>query len=264
LGVLPYLSDFYLDAEDSVDQRQTELVAEPLKVVVPRLPRISNHNDFDPLRQHPQVDLQFVPIEQPVPACDLLILPGSKSVRSDLAALQKHRWPEQIQRHLRYGGKLLGICGGLQMLGEQIHDPLAIEGAAGSSAALGLLQFETTLQAQKTLRQVQGVMSLENAEIKGYEIHAGHSQGTALKRPFAQLDNGQHDGACSEDGQIIGTYLHGLFESATARDALLRWAGAEKLQQRPDHQQNRMEQIERLTNAIEQHLDMQLLRDLIR
>jgi len=263
LGVLPYLSNFYLDAEDSVDQRQTELVAEPLKVVVPRLPRISNHNDFDPLRQHPQVDLQFVPIEQPLPACDLLILPGSKSVRSDLAALQKHRWPEQIQRHLRYSGKLLGICGGLQMLGEQIHDPLAIEGAAGSRAALGVLQFETTLQAQKTLRQVQGVMSLENAEIKGYEIHAGHSAGLALQRPFAQLDNGQHDGACSEDGQIIGTYLHGLFESATARDALLHWAGAEKLQQRPDHQQNRMEQIERLTDAIEQHLDLELLRSLI-
>jgi len=87
LGVLPYLSDFYLDAEDSVDQRQTELATEALKVVVPRLPRISNHNDFDPLRQHPQVNLQFVPIEQPVPACDLLILPGSKSVRSDLALL---------------------------------------------------------------------------------------------------------------------------------------------------------------------------------
>jgi len=263
LGVLPYLSDFYLDAEDSVDQRQTELVAEPLKVVVPRLPRISNHNDFDPLRQHPQVDLQFVPIEQPLPACDLLILPGSKSVRSDLTALQKHRWPEQIQRHLRYGGKLLGICGGFQMLGSQIHDPLAIEGAAGSSSALGLLKFETTLQSQKALRQVQGRMTLENAEIKGYEIHAGHSTGLALQQPFAQLDNDQHDGACSEDGQVIGTYLHGLFESATARDALLRWAGAEKLQQRPDHQQNRMEQIERLTDSIEQHLDLELLRSLI-
>ncbi|MDQ7016722.1 MAG: cobyric acid synthase [Gammaproteobacteria bacterium] len=262
LGVLPYLNNFYLDAEDGVDQRQSELSTEPLKVVVPRLPRISNHTDFDPLRQHPQVNLTFVPLEQPLPACDLLILPGSKSVRDDLAALIANHWPKQIKRHLRYGGKLLGICGGFQMLGQQIHDPEGVEGKAGSSTGLGWLEFETTLQRTKQLRQVQGQLSLEQATVEGYEIHVGHSEGAALQRPFADLQS-HLDGACSEDGRILGTYLHGLFDSAPARDAVLRWAGVAELQQQPDHKQNRMKQIERLADAVEAHLDLGLLRGML-
>ncbi len=117
VGVLPYVMDLHLEAEDGIDQRQTDKADQVLKVVVPVLPRISNHTDFDPLRLHPQVDLQFVGPGQAIPPADLIILPGSKSVRSDLAYLRANGWDTAICRHLRYGGKVLGICGGLQMLG---------------------------------------------------------------------------------------------------------------------------------------------------
>ena len=156
LGVLPYLMDLHLEAEDAIDVRQAGKSAEVLKVVVPVLPRISNHTDFDPLRLHPQVDLQFVGPGQPVPSADLIILPGSKSVRADLTWLRANGWEAAIQKHLRYGGKLLGICGGLQMLGTRIADPLGLEGPAGESAGLGLLDFATVLEADKQLRNVQG------------------------------------------------------------------------------------------------------------
>ena len=133
LGVLPYVTDLHLEAEDGIDIRQGAKQERLLKVIVPVLPRISNHTDFDPLRLHPQVDLQFIGPGQPIPAADLIILPGSKSVRGDLAQLRERGWDKAIERHLRYGGKLIGICGGLQMLGREVHDPLGLEGAAGSS-----------------------------------------------------------------------------------------------------------------------------------
>lgn len=134
-------------------------------------------------------------------------------MRSDLAYLRANGWDAAINRHLRYGGKVLGICGGLQMLGEQVHDPLGLEGAAGSSAGLGLLAFETQLEADKQLRNVRGRLTLENAAVIGYEIHAGVTTGPALENPAVHLDDGRCDGAQSADGQVFGTYLHGLFES---------------------------------------------------
>eukprot|EP00659_Diplonema_papillatum_P013316 gene13316-20529_t len=227
VGVLPYVMDLHLEAEDGIDQRQIDKAAQVLKVVVPVLPRISNHTDFDPLRLHPQVDLQFVGPGQAIPAADLIILPGSKSVRSDLAYLRANGWDTAVARHLRYGGKVLGICGGLQMLGEQVHDPLGLEGPCGSSAGLGLLAFSTTLEEEKQLRNVRGRLLLEEAEVSGYEIHAGVTSGAGLVRAAVQLDDGRLDGAQSEDGQVLGTYLHGVFETPAACSALLRWAGLE-------------------------------------
>ena len=261
IGVLPYVMDLHLEAEDGIDQRQTDKADQVLKVVVPVLPRISNHTDFDPLRLHPQVDLQFVGPGQPVPAADLIILPGSKSVRSDLAYLRGNGWETAINRHLRYGGKLLGICGGLQMLGEQVHDPLGLEGAAGSSPGLGLLAFSTELAAEKQLRNVRGHLTLENAAVSGYEIHAGVTSGVALERPAVQLEDGRCDGAQSDDGQIFGTYLHGLFESPAACSALLRWAGLQDVQS-VDYHALRERDIERLADLVQNHLDTGLLRQL--
>ncbi|HSC83237.1 MAG TPA: cobyric acid synthase, partial [Pseudomonas sp.] len=208
LGVLPYLMDFHLEAEDAIDVRQAQKGEELLKVVVPVLPRISNHTDFDPLRLHPQVDLKFIGPGQAIPPADLIILPGSKSVRADLAHVREQGWDAAITRHLRYGGKLLGICGGLQMLGTRIDDPLALEGAAGSSAGLGLLDFITVLEVEKQLRNVRGSLILEQAPVSGYEIHAGVSSGPALSHPAAQLEDGRVDGVSSADGQVLGTYLH--------------------------------------------------------
>lgn len=261
IGVLPYVLDLHLEAEDGIDQRQVGKVEQLLKVVVPVLPRISNHTDFDPLRLHPQVDLQFIGPGQAIPAADLIILPGSKSVRGDLVYLRSNGWDRAIARHLRYGGKVLGICGGLQMLGEQVHDPLGLEGAAGSSPGLGLLAFETVLEEEKQLRNVNGRLSLENAAVSGYEIHAGVTRGPALELAAVQLDDGRSDGACSADGQILGTYLHGLFETPAACSALLRWAGLEAVQE-VDYHALRERDIERLADLVEHHLDTAALRRL--
>ena len=261
LGVLPYLMDFHLEAEDAIDVRQSGKTGEALKVVVPVLPRISNHTDFDPLRLHPQVDLQFVGPGQPIPAADLIILPGSKSVRADLTWLRANGWETAIWKHLRYGGKLLGICGGLQMLGTRIADPLGLEGAAGESAGLGLLDIATVLEAEKQLRNVTGRLLPGGARVTGYEIHAGVSSGPALEQPAVRLDDGRCDGAISADGQILGTYLHGLFEGPEACAALLRWAGLDAVQT-VDYHALREREIERLADLVEMHLDTPRLRAL--
>ncbi|MFL1542283.1 cobyric acid synthase [Pseudomonas sp. O39] len=261
VGVLPYVMDLHLEAEDGIDARQIDKAAQVLNVVVPVLPRISNHTDFDPLRLHPQVDLQFIGPGQAIPAADLIILPGSKSVRSDLAYLRANGWDTAVARHLRYGGKVLGICGGLQMLGEQVHDPLGLEGPAGSSEGFGLLAFSTTLAEEKQLRNVRGRLLLEDAPVSGYEIHAGVTSGEALSKAAVLLDDGRSDGAQSEDGQIFGTYLHGLFETPAACSALLRWAGLQDVQE-VDYHALRERDIERLADLVENHLDTDLLRTL--
>ncbi len=264
LAVLPYLHDLHLEAEDSLNLKNHSAglntgQGESLHVVVPRLPRLSNHTDFDPLVLHDQVDIQFVAAGEFIPAADLIILPGSKSVRSDLAWLRNNGWDKIIQRHLRYGGKLLGICGGFQMLGEMIDDPYGIESEAGSSKGLGLLAMQTRLTTEKQLCNVNGELLLEAAVVNGYEIHAGVSTGIALLKPFVRLDGGD-DGAISEDGLVMGTYLHGLFESTPACDALLRWAGLA----RPvtiDYHARREADINRLADTLEQHLDMTQLNE---
>ncbi|AIZ33698.1 cobyric acid synthase [Pseudomonas parafulva] len=261
LGVLPYVTDLHLEAEDGIDRRQSTKGDRLLKVIVPVLPRISNHTDFDPLRLHPQVDVQFIGPGQPIPPADLIILPGSKSVRGDLAQLRACGWERAIARHLRYGGKLIGICGGLQMLGRHVHDPLGLEGPAGSSEGLGLFDYATVLEADKQLRNVSGVLSLEQAAVSGYEIHAGVTQGPALEQPALRLADGRADGALSADGQILATYLHGLFEGSDSCAALLRWAGLEAVE-RVDYHALRERDIERLADLVEQHLDTAHLRAL--
>ncbi|QBF28016.1 cobyric acid synthase [Pseudomonas tructae] len=261
LGVLPYVMDLHLEAEDGIDQRQGVKAGRQLKVIVPVLPRISNHTDFDPLRLHPQVDLQFIGPGQPIPPADLIILPGSKSVRGDLAQLRERGWDEAISRHLRYGGKVLGICGGLQMLGQRVEDPLGLEGPTGASDGLGLLEFVTVLEAQKQLRNVAGTLQLEQAAISGYEIHAGVTRGPALQQAAVQLDDGRADGAISADGQVLATYLHGLFEAPHSCAALLRWAGLQEVEQ-IDYHALRERDIERLADLVEQHLDTARLRQL--
>ena len=261
LGVLPYVTDLHLEAEDGIDRRQGEKQQRVLKVIVPVLPRISNHTDFDPLRLHPQVDLQFIGPGQPVPPADLIILPGSKSVRGDLAQLRARGWDKAIERHLRYGGKVIGICGGLQMLGREVHDPLGLEGAAGSSPGLGLLDYATVLEADKQLRNVAGTLHLDASPVTGYEIHAGVTTGPALAQPAIRLADGRCEGAISTDGQVLATYLHGLFEGSASCAALLRWAGLEDVQL-IDYEALRERDIERLADLVDKHLDTQRLRQL--
>ncbi len=262
LGVLPYLHNLHIEAEDAIKQTQTNKADEFINVVVPVYPRISNHTDLDPLRLHPQVNLQFIGPEQRLPAADLIILPGSKNVRADLQWLKTQGWDKAIHKHCRYGGRLLGICGGFQMLGKQIHDPDGIEGSAGSSEGLGLLDIETVLTENKQLRHVSGRLCFADAAINGYEIHAGISTGEALAHPFCQLTDGA-DGAISEDKLIIGSYVHGLFNHPQSLSVLLEWAGM-SAPEIFDYAALCEQDIERLADMIEQCLDADRLINLLR
>ena len=259
LGVLPYLQGLHLEAEDALPGESTVAKdSERLRVAVLVLARISNHTDFDPLRLHPQVEVIWVRAGESIPPVDLIILPGSKSTRSDLQRLHDQGWDGQINHHLRYGGKLIGICGGFQMLGTWIHDPAGLEGEPGSSPGLGFLDFTTTLEPEKQLWRVEGYLTVNAAFVTGYEIHAGISIGPALAKPAIQFSEGRLDGAVSDDGQIFGTYLHGLFDAASARDALLHWAGL-AVRETPDYRQLREDGINRLADAIAEHLDLRFL-----
>jgi adenosylcobyric acid synthase len=259
IGVIPYLPGLHLDAEDAIAAEQILDTKLPqLGVVVPVFPRISNHTDFDALRLHPQVDLHYVGPDGDKPPADLIILPGSKNVRRDLQWLRDNGWDEAINRHLRYGGKIIGICGGYQMLGAQVSDLHGVEDAPGVSTGLGLLEMTTNLEQHKQLRQVRGTLSLTGGNIEGYEIHCGASLGKALERPVVTLDDGRTDGAISKDNQVLGTYLHGLFDHPDSSVALLAWAGLETTQV-VDQREIRETQLNRLAAELEEHLDCALL-----
>ena len=257
LGVLPYLQGFHLEAEDAIPLNpEVKLSEEHIKVIVPVFSRISNHTDFDPLRLHPQVDFQFIGPGEAIPAADLIILPGTKNVRSDLQWLHDNEWLPALQKHLRYGGKLLGICGGYQMLGKVIADPDGVEGQPGSSDGLGLLEMETVLKPHKQLHRVMGNLTIDNVPVTAYEIHAGITEGEALESPAVILE-GKSDGAISSDGQVMGCYLHGLFDESEASAALLKWAGLQDAKTF-DYMALRESEIERLANTIEENIDIDL------
>ncbi len=264
-GVLPYLHGLHLDAEDAVPRDSEAPMPTPkqkdaFRVIVPVLPRISNHTDFDPLRLHPHVDFRFVGPNDSIPPADLIILPGSKSVRDDLAWLRSQGWDKAIARHLRYGGKVLGICGGYQMLGETIADKYGIEGEAGTSTGLGWLAVSTDLLQEKTLINRSGRLTLEtSAAICGYEIHVGETTGLATQRPLIEYEGGR-DGTISEDNQVAGSYWHGLFESPEALQAILQWAGMETgAEEGVDINAIREAQLDRLADCIEDTIDLSAL-----
>jgi len=259
LGVLPYLHGLHLDAEDALPREGSGGPDAKLVVVAPAFPRISNATDCDPLRLHPEVAFRFIgPGEAPPPA-DLIVLPGSKAVRADLEWLRASAWEAAIRRHLRYGGKVIAICGGLQMLGKAVHDPLGLEGPPDSAPGLGLLDFETTLEAKKRLENVCGRLQLPGSpSVAGYEIHMGVSRGPALDHPALRLEDGRPDGAFSGDGQILASYVHGLFDRPEALSALLAWSGLEQ-PQAVDVAALREAALERLADTLEACLDWERL-----
>ncbi|WP_018141065.1 cobyric acid synthase [Thioalkalivibrio sp. ALJ7] len=266
LGVLPYLHGLYLDAEDALPREAVpEADAGALRVVVPALPRISNHTDFDPLRLNPAVDLRFVGPGESLQPADLVLLPGSKAVRNDLAWLREQGWEDAIRRHLRYGGRVMGICGGFQMLGRVVHDSEGVEGPAGSTPGLGWLEIETTLGPEKRLERVQGDRVLDGlAAVEGYEIHAGVTTGRGLERPLLHLSHGP-DGARSEDDTVIGTYVHGVLDRAEAATAIMEWAGLDVgVTRAQDLSAAREVGLDRLATALEEHLDMERILRLLR
>jgi adenosylcobyric acid synthase len=263
-GVLPYLQGLHLDAEDAIQSAQgKKMDGQRLRVIAPVFPRISNHTDFDALRAHPQVEFSFIGPGTRIPHADLIILPGSKSVQADLDWLTCEGWADEIKRHLRYGGKLIGICGGMQMLGTWLHDPQGLESAAGSTRGLDILGYETRLESQKQLRHVRGRLTESGARVCGYEIHMGVTTGPALARAAVRHDDGRLEGALSEDGQVLATYLHGLFDESEACSALLAWAGLA----RPvvvDFAALREASIDRVADTVTEHLRIDRLLATVR
>ena len=260
-GVLPYLHDLRLDAEDAI--RIDPNSKGDIVIKVPVLSRISNHTDFDPLAAHPDVRLEFVRSGDSLDGADLIILPGSKNVRAEMQHLIDNGWDQQIKRHCRYGGKLLGICGGYQLLGNRIDDPQGIEDTAGSVTALGLIEMRTELLPNKQLKQVSGQFAIGDLQgaLSGYEIHCGQSHGAALQSAFAQITDQQgncyNDGVVSDDQQIIGTYLHGLFEHAECLNQLIHWISGKASSHKIHHwDHTRREQLDRLADCFEQHLNI--------
>ncbi|AGH43196.1 cobyric acid synthase CobQ [Paraglaciecola psychrophila 170] len=276
LGVLPYLMDLQLAEEDAIQANQTiDQDDIRLRVAVPVFSQISNHTDFDMLRAHPQIELTFVRQGQRISAADLIILPGSKDVRADLELLRKHGWDKDIARHLRYAGKVLGICGGYQMLGQTTHDPKGIEGTIGSSKGLGYLPIHTTLHSEKQLTHSQGKLRLQadvhnngiEVTVSGYQIHVGHTEREDGFNAFALLDNGQLDdgqleGCISADNQVAGSYLHGMFDSPQALQQITAWAGADtdKVDTYASQQEH---ELDRLADACKAHLDWQKIHTFI-
>ena len=228
LGIVPNFTEAAkLPAEDAVALEDLATSnSKGLIIYVLRLPRIANFDDLDPLRQEDGVSLQFLHPGQPIPGdATLVIIPGSKSTMADLAALRTSGWDIDLVAHHRRGGRVLGICGGFQMLGKMIHDPQGLEGPPTSVAGLGLLDVETTLLPNKTTVATEAIHTLTGQLIRAYEIHLGKTAGPDCARPFAQTSNGP-EGAISPDGLVTGTYLHGCFSADGFRQAWLKSLGA--------------------------------------
>ncbi len=227
LGVVPFFERAHeLPAEDALalDRFVTTARAGKLRVVVPRLPRIANFDDLDPLRAETAVSVELVPPGRPLPLCDLILLPGSKATLADLAALRGQGWDIDLLAHVRRGGHVVGLCAGYQMLGRRIADPQGIEGMAGEAHGLGLLEVETVLTMEKALGAASGVELGSGAEIAGYEMHLGRTEGPGTARPMVRLGS-RADGAVSADGRVMGCHLHGIFASDRFRRAFLERLG---------------------------------------
>jgi adenosylcobyric acid synthase len=263
LGLVPHLDAVRaLPAEDAAD-----LAAAPrrpgarLRIAVPVLPCIANFDDLDPLAAEPDVDLLLLHPGTPIPApCDLVLLPGSKATIADLAALRAAGWDIDIAAHVRRGGRVLGLCGGYQMLGRTIADPQGIEGPPGRVPGLGLLDVATVLGGDKRLVQVTGA-DPDGVPAAGYEMHLGVTEGPDTARPLLHLD-GHPDGAVSPDGLVCGTYLHGLFAHDAQRAAwLARLGGAASLYR---HEAAVEAALDALAAHVERYVRVDVLLGLVR
>ena len=242
-----------LPAEDAFGLAGAKPRAEaPVTIAVPALSRIANFDDFDPLRLEPDVRLVFVRPGEPIPVSDLVILPGSKATIADLAFFRAQGWDVDLFAHVRRGGRVLGICGGYQMLGRRVADPEGIEGPAGAVDGLSLLDVETALTGEKTLRRVAGVCVTNGASFAGYEMHVGQTGGSDCARPLLRFSDGRTDGAVSADGRVTGAYVHGLFADDRQRAPFLASLGAESdlaYETTVEHT------LDKLADHLERHLD---------
>ncbi len=261
LGLVPFFAGAgRLPAEDALalDARQPAKKDAKLRVAVLAYPRISNFDDFDPLRLEPEVELRFLRGGEPIPCgTDLVILPGSKATMADLASLRACGWDTDVKAHMRRGGRVLGVCGGYQMLGTSISDPGGIEGVAGAVPGLGLLDVTTVLAGEKLLVAVAGTSHADDVPFSGYEMHIGRTSGPDCARPLLRLDDGRLDGASSADGRVAGCYVHGLFSDDRQR---ARWLSA--LGAAPsglDYEQDVDATLDALARHLTDHIDCETL-----
>ena len=228
-----------------------------IKIAVPLLPHIANFDDLDPLRAETAVELVLVRPGTPLPRdAALVILPGSKATLADLAFLRAQGWDIDILAHHRHGGRIVGLCGGYQMLGRDIADPEGIEGAPGKAAGLGLLDIETVIAGRKRLCEAVGTEIASALPVRGYEMHLGITTGPGLARPMLELA-GRPDGAISPDGRVAGCYLHGLFAADAFRRAFLARLGAASGNSAYDTMIDRV--LDDLADHLEQSLDIAAL-----
>ncbi|PZR35883.1 cobyric acid synthase [Caulobacter segnis] len=257
LGMAPWLGAARrLPAEDAVVlDGASRSDGRKVRIVVPMLSRIANFDEFDALRTEPDVIFAFVPPGQPLPGdADLVILPGTKATLADLTFFRAQGWDIDLLAHVRRGGRVLGVCGGFQMLGRRVSDPDGIEGAPASVEGLGLLDVETVMTGRKTLRQVAGRLP-GGASFAGYEMHVGRTEGGG--RLMLRFDDGGEDGAISADGKVSGCYVHGLFDNGEARAELLAELGA--VSDRLD-QSSRVDQaLDEIAAALEAAFDIPAL-----
>ncbi len=251
-GVAPWFADAHrLPAEDALDLRSGSGAG--LQIVALAFPRIANFDDLDPLAQEPGVRLTLLRPGGPLPGdAAVVILPGSKSTRADLAALRREGWDIDLAAHLRRGGQVLGLCGGYQMLGRTIADPEGVEGPAGTDIGLGLLEVDTVMTPEKRLARVAGVHAASGATLEAYEIHIGRTEGPDRARPFAHVA-GVAEGAVSDDGRVAGSYLHGLFAADGFRRAWLAGLGVTS---GLAYETAVEAALDALANHLERHLDV--------
>jgi adenosylcobyric acid synthase len=258
LGLLPFFPDAArLPAEDAFGLGDRKPRADGFATIaVPMLARIANFDDFDPLRLEPGARLVFVPSGEPLPVADLVILPGSKATIADLGFFRAQGWHIDLAAHVRRGGRVLGVCGGYQMLGKRVADPEGIEGPAVEAEGLGLLDVETVLTGEKTLREVEGECLVNAEPFQGYEMHVGQTEGPDCARPLLRFANGQLDGAISADGRVAGAYVHGLFADDRQRAAWLALLGATTA---ISYEATIERTLDKLADHCEAHLDCEAL-----
>ena len=263
VGLVPWLpAATQLPPEDSLDLQFRRTRSDgSITIAVPTLSRIANFDDFDPLKLEPDVRLVFARPGEPLPVADLIILPGSKATIADLAFFREQGWHIDLLAHVRRGGRVLGVCGGYQMLGKRVADPDGIEGPPGEADGLGLLEVETVLAGEKTLRPVEGLCLVNGAPFRGYEMHVGRTYGEDCGRPLLRLADGRLDGAISANGRVAGAYVHGLFADDSQRGSWLAVFG------RPsalDYEATVERTLDSLAAHLSAHLDLDLMLKLAR
>ena len=258
LGVLPWFNDAWrLPAEDVLDLRSSQ--GGGFKIAVPRLGRIANFDDLDPLSSEPGISLVFIEPGQPLPGdADLVLLPGSKSTIADLAHFRAQGWDIDLRAHIRRGGHVLGLCGGYQMLGRELADPDGIEGAPGVVAGLGHLDVTTVMKPEKRLSLTSATYSATGDPVAGYEIHLGETTGPDCARAWLHLDD-RPEGAASVSGRVRGTYLHGLFASDGFRAAFLQELGVKSGLK---YDSSVEDALQSLADHVETHLDLDRILEL--